>query len=539
MADIKISEMTTAATLNGAEVSILSQSQGGQLVSVKATLQAIANWFAVNAEYTNALNTQDKRICGAINELKQLISLIPQFSIEVVQVLPTEDISDTTIYLVPAEDPEVGNYYEEYIHVNNTWELVGTTAVDLSAYYTKLEVDAKFSALATVATSGSYNDLTNKPDLSALMDVHETTFENSYIKKFVPSGQYTEKLKKLIGASVVWNQFVDTATTSVTIPSGHKYIHWNGSTLTKGTSDGTAISVTGGTDKISDLTFMFGSSVADGITVEQFAFLFPNYSETAYSANTIQSVSVSAKKNVGKNLFDEVYAGINRNLIYKSYSCPNGTYTMSSNLPFQNNATNLFFFAGKVDSGANTNVNGVYNGQSRTVTITDNYFTIAYRYDETYTANKYNPENYNTQVEIGSIATTYEPYTEITYPTDHTDLNGLFKLDANNNIYADGDEYTPDGSEKVKFEKRAYQAGDESLPDAITDGTNTVVKLTTPTSAALTPYEKLQAIEPGGTEEFVDYGVQSGTRDVAIPAGNETAYGDNELMGKVVNYMTT
>lgn len=160
MADIKISEMTTAATLNGAEVSVLSQSQSGQLVSVKATLQAIANWFAVNAEYTSALNTTDKRICGAINELKQLISLIPQFSIEVVQVLPTEDISDTTIYLAPAEDPEVGNYYEEYIHVNNSWELVGTTAVDLSGYYTKVESDGKFAV--TISNTISPTTTTKK-----------------------------------------------------------------------------------------------------------------------------------------------------------------------------------------------------------------------------------------------------------------------------------------------------------------------------------------------------------------------------------------
>ena len=78
-----------------------------------------------------------------------MISLIPQFSIEVVQVLPTEDISDTTIYLVPAEDPEVGNYYEEYIHVNNTWDLVGSTAVDLSDYYTKAQADGKFAVTIT------------------------------------------------------------------------------------------------------------------------------------------------------------------------------------------------------------------------------------------------------------------------------------------------------------------------------------------------------------------------------------------------------
>lgn len=141
MPERKFSELPSAASLTGNELAALSQMQSGSLASVKSTLQAIANWFAVYAQYTTALQTTDKSIAGAINELKQLISLIPQFSIEVVETLPTEDISDTTIYLVPAEDPEVGNYYEEYIHVNNTWELVGTTAVDLSAYYTKLEVD--------------------------------------------------------------------------------------------------------------------------------------------------------------------------------------------------------------------------------------------------------------------------------------------------------------------------------------------------------------------------------------------------------------
>lgn len=70
-------------------------------------------------------------------------------------------------------------------------------------------------------------------------------------------------------------------------------------------------------------------------------------------------------------------------------------------------------------------------------------------------------------------------------------------------------------------------------------GANAILyELATPTTATLTPYEKLQPIEQGGTEEFIDYGVQSGTRDVAIPAGNETAYGDNENMGKIINYMT-
>lgn len=147
----KFSELTTAATLTNDDILALSQMQSGALTSVKATLYAIAVHITKLAQYTSDLQTTDKTIIGAINELKQLISLIPQFSIEVVQALPTEDISDTTIYLVPAEDPETGNYYEEYIHVNDAWELVGTTSVDLSAYYTKLEVDGLLATKANAA----------------------------------------------------------------------------------------------------------------------------------------------------------------------------------------------------------------------------------------------------------------------------------------------------------------------------------------------------------------------------------------------------
>lgn len=141
MAEIKFSELTAAAQLTNDDILALSQVQSGSLTSVKTSLIAVANFLNTQVQYTTAYSTQAKTTSGAINELKQLISLIPQFAIEVVEELPTEDISDTTIYLVPAEDPEVGNYYEEYIHVNDSWELVGTTAVDLSAYYTKLEVD--------------------------------------------------------------------------------------------------------------------------------------------------------------------------------------------------------------------------------------------------------------------------------------------------------------------------------------------------------------------------------------------------------------
>lgn len=46
------------------------------------------------------------------------------------------------IYLVPEEDPEVQNRYDEYIWINNAWEKFGSASIDidLDKYYTKEEI---------------------------------------------------------------------------------------------------------------------------------------------------------------------------------------------------------------------------------------------------------------------------------------------------------------------------------------------------------------------------------------------------------------
>lgn len=55
----------------------------------------------------------------------------------VVQTLPTHDIDESAIYLVPLENPtEEGNNYAEYVYINNQWELLGKIGVqvDLTDY---------------------------------------------------------------------------------------------------------------------------------------------------------------------------------------------------------------------------------------------------------------------------------------------------------------------------------------------------------------------------------------------------------------------
>ena len=78
-------------------------------------------------------------------EINDMISVIPKFAISVVNQLPTEDISTTTVYLLPNNSGETSNLYDEYIYTTQ-WEKLGTQTVDLSDYPTTSEMNNAISA---------------------------------------------------------------------------------------------------------------------------------------------------------------------------------------------------------------------------------------------------------------------------------------------------------------------------------------------------------------------------------------------------------
>ena len=68
---------------------------------------------------------------------------------EIVETLPTENIKEDTIYLVPITPDTQGNNYAEYIYVNGAWELLGKIGVqiDLTNY-------VQFTDYATESVAG-------------------------------------------------------------------------------------------------------------------------------------------------------------------------------------------------------------------------------------------------------------------------------------------------------------------------------------------------------------------------------------------------
>ena len=123
------------------------------------TVPTTVSSFTNDANYQNAT-----QVSSAISSA---IGQITQFSFEVVQTLPATG-NTSTIYLVPTTGT-AQNIYDEYIYVNNAWEKIGSTNIDLSNY-------VQFSDLATVATTGDYEDLTNLPEGMVVLEYGTSTW---------------------------------------------------------------------------------------------------------------------------------------------------------------------------------------------------------------------------------------------------------------------------------------------------------------------------------------------------------------------------
>jgi len=227
------------------------------------TVNNLTNYYLKSETYTQA-------------EVNSLIGSVAGLNIEVVVSLPTQDISTSTIYLVPKSTAQTDNVYDEYINTDGTsagWELIGDTSVDLSNYYTKTEADNLLSdkvdkvtgkglseedftttlktkldsinagaevnvqsnwteadttsdayiqnkpSLATVATSGSYNDLTNKPTIPSAQ-VNSDWNSNSGVSQI---------LNKPSLATVATSGSYNDLSNKPTIPSAQVNSDWNAS----------------------------------------------------------------------------------------------------------------------------------------------------------------------------------------------------------------------------------------------------------------------------------------------------------------------
>lgn len=111
------------------------------------------------------------------SKIKAALDAVNSLKKEIVNALPTQDIDSNTIYLVPKTTAGTDDVYDEYLYINNNWEHLGDTSIDLSNYYTSSEVDdlldAKEDTLTfdSAPTENSTNPVTSGGVYTALQNV--------------------------------------------------------------------------------------------------------------------------------------------------------------------------------------------------------------------------------------------------------------------------------------------------------------------------------------------------------------------------------
>ena len=219
----------------------------------------------------------------------------------------------------------------------------------------------------------------------------------------------------------------------MTVTNGHKYVMKKSGTWSIGSSVGSAITgLTGGSDIVTDITLMLGSTIADYVyTLEsgtagagiawlrKYGFFTKAY--YPYDAGSMQSVKTSKHVTVGFNQYD--------------------------------NSTGK----AKVIGGTQYYITGSYTtltltdstGATSTITPVSNLFTPSVSGEITVTGG-----GSDTCINISNAQKNgqYEPYVKHEYALDSDlTLRGIYKKDASNNLYCDGDVHEADGTVVRKY----------------------------------------------------------------------------------------
>lgn len=208
-------------------------------LATKADKSTTYNKTEVDSKISTINQTkQDKLIAGSGIKIENntISSTLDVQLYKIVESLPSQDIEPGKIYLVLSEISTESNKYTEYIYVNGEWEIMGsyTANVDLSGYLTKTD------AASTYQPKGNYALKTDIPDVS---DKADTSYVNSQIQTV--NTEMNKKANKadlsLVATSGSYNDLTN------------KLKAGSGVTITSDNTINTSVDLSGVTNSISEL----------------------------------------------------------------------------------------------------------------------------------------------------------------------------------------------------------------------------------------------------------------------------------------------
>lgn len=142
---------------------------------ITASVNNLVNYYLKSETYTQA-------------EVNSLIGAVAGINIEIVQTFPTQDISTSTIYLIP-KTASTNDNYDEYIYVSNNWEHIGSTEVDLTGYAKETWVNSQIANFLTQTQIEALinSSLGGKLDTNKVKNEASTTAGDVYDVRYINS----------------------------------------------------------------------------------------------------------------------------------------------------------------------------------------------------------------------------------------------------------------------------------------------------------------------------------------------------------------
>ena len=107
------------------------------------------------------------------------------FDVQIVTELP--NVGDPhIIYFILKSDPSTGDTYDEWMYINNNWEKVGNTQIDLSAYATISSVNSSLALKQDLLTAGQNISIDASNNISAegyVFDSSNYSFATKYLNE--------------------------------------------------------------------------------------------------------------------------------------------------------------------------------------------------------------------------------------------------------------------------------------------------------------------------------------------------------------------
>ena len=170
-----------------------------------SAIEALETKVGNNAEGDTVASGLYKLISDTEAALRSEITAIPKFAIEVVETLPVDNISKTTVYLVKDKD-SAGDLYTEYIYVGSAWENLGKQTVDLSSYATTADMN---KAISDAIDALKIDDYYKKTEVDGLLnDKADRTDLDNYVSNTI-FDEYKESVTGELTKYVTNTAFTD------------------------------------------------------------------------------------------------------------------------------------------------------------------------------------------------------------------------------------------------------------------------------------------------------------------------------------------